>query len=74
MAYYRSPELREVIQEVVSRPGWRNGNALSLLLIAQPATSGSPRSIYSYEGTADKRAELRVYYSGRRMSLRRHPA
>jgi hypothetical protein len=31
---YNSPELRSIIQEVVNRPGWRWGNALSLLLIA----------------------------------------
>ncbi len=60
---YRSPELNQVIREVVSRAGWQNANALSLLLIAQPATMGAPREIWSYEGAADKRAELRVYYT-----------
>jgi hypothetical protein len=32
---YRSPELKDVVQEVLSRPGWRQGNAVTLLLIAE---------------------------------------
>jgi len=61
---YASPDLSAVVQEVVNRPGWQEGNALSLLLIAQEggATDAS-RRFWSYEGSYDDRAELKVYYS-----------
>lgn len=45
---YVSPELRDVIQEVVDRPGWRDRNALSLLLIADPGDT-APRKIWARE-------------------------
>jgi regulation of enolase protein 1 (concanavalin A-like superfamily) len=59
---YRSPDLREVVQEVLSRAGWRQGNALGLLLIGQPGDPG-PRSIWSFEGKPGSRAQLSVWYS-----------
>lgn len=59
---YRSPDHAEVVQEVVSREGWRQGNAIALLLIAQPGDMG-PRSIWSYEGKSGSRAQLSVWYS-----------
>ena len=46
---YTSPELREVIQEVVNRPGWRERNALSLLLIANSQADPNPRKIWARE-------------------------
>ncbi|MCD6519147.1 MAG: DUF1349 domain-containing protein [Anaerolineae bacterium] len=60
---YRSPELRDVIQEIVNRPGWHHSNALSLLLIAQEGDVSAPRKIWSFEGSYNKRAKLSVYYS-----------
>ena len=45
---YTSPELRDLIQEVVDRPGWRERNALSLLLIANPGDP-NPRKIWARE-------------------------
>jgi len=59
---YAVPELREVIQEVVDRPGWRWNNALSLLLIAQ-AGDYLPREIWSIDGDPDKAAFLILNYS-----------
>ena len=51
-----------MVQEVLSRPGWRQGNAMGLLLIAQPSDPG-PRSIWSFEGKPGSRAQLSVWYS-----------
>ncbi len=46
---YVSPDLRDIIQEVVDRPGWRERNALSLLLIANSQTDPNPRKIWARE-------------------------
>jgi len=46
---YTSPELRDIIQEVVDRPGWRERNALTLLLIANSQTDPNPRKIWARE-------------------------
>ncbi|MBC7236065.1 MAG: hypothetical protein H5T69_09495 [Chloroflexi bacterium] len=59
---YTSPELAPVIQAIVNRPGWRSGNALSLLLIGQGGDS-APRRVHSIEGSAHDRAMLLVDYS-----------
>jgi hypothetical protein len=61
---YRSPELRQVIQEIVDRPGWGAGNALSLLLIAQTGgTTSGPRRIVAYDGDAAQAARLVIYWT-----------
>ena len=60
---YWSPEIGPVIQEVVDRPGWKHNNAISLLLVAGPGMMGSPRKVWSYEGSKNDRAWLSLYYS-----------
>ena len=60
---YWSPEIGPVIQEVVDRPGWRHNNAVSLLLLAGPGLTASPRKVWSYEGSRNDRAWLSLYYS-----------
>ena len=61
--WYWSPDLSVVIQEIVDRPGWTSGNALALLLIADP---GDPsyryQDIYARDAGADLAAQLHVYY------------
>jgi len=43
-----SPDISSVIQQVVSRAGWANGNALVAFMIENPA-SNNYRDIYYYE-------------------------
>jgi hypothetical protein len=53
----RSPELTAVVQEIVDRPGWSNGNAMVLLI------SGSGQRVAeSYDGSADEAAVLELEY------------
>jgi hypothetical protein len=60
-----SPQLKAVIQEVVNRPGWRERNALSLLLIAGAAAQPGlpPRAVWAIEGSYPERAELIIRYT-----------
>jgi hypothetical protein len=55
-----SPDLRAIVQEVVDRPGWRTGNALTLF--AADDGSRGARSIGSRDDGADRAAVLTVIY------------
>ena len=64
---YQSPQLGPIIQEIVDRPGWRERNALTLLLIGEEPTLGGdpPREVWAVEGSYEDRAELIVWYTPR---------
>lgn len=53
-----TPDLKAVIQEIVSRPGWQSGNALVLLL-----TGTGKRTAFSYEGNAAAAPKLVVEFT-----------
>lgn len=49
---YQSPDLAKVIQEVISRPGWSEGNDLSLII--SPTSGGQPdRDILNRDAGSD---------------------
>lgn len=56
---YGSPNLANIIQEIVDRGGWTSGNSIAIIV------SGSgERSAWSYEGYASQAPELEVTFSG----------
>lgn len=53
---YRSPDVKNIIQEIVNRPGWQSGNALALTFTGQDqgATSDdNARDFEAFENVAD---------------------
>ena len=57
-ANQRTPDLRSVIQEIVSRPGWASGNAIAIIV------SGSGhRTAWTYDGNAPAAPLLHVEYT-----------
>ena len=54
-AAQRSPDLAAVLQEVVDRPNWQQGNAVNLLI-----NGSGERTAHAYEGDAEKVAKLEV--------------
>lgn len=56
-AQYTSGDIKSVVQEVVNRPGWAAGNALSLIL---SSSSAGERQFYSWDGNVGKSAQLVV--------------
>ena len=61
--WHSSPNLAPVIQEITDRPGWTSGNALALLLIADPRTrSFQYQQIHSRDAGRDKAARLYLVY------------
>jgi hypothetical protein len=55
----QSPSLTALVQEVVSRPGWRPGNALALLI-----TGTGVRTASAFDGAPGQAALLHVVYEG----------
>lgn len=54
----RTPDIASVVQEIVSRPGWASGNALSILI-----TGTGKRTAESYDGLAAAAPLLRIDYT-----------
>ncbi len=59
-AWYESPDIKSLVQEVVDRSGWSSGNALVLLYGAD--SYDSDRKFWAYEGDPAKAVELVVVY------------
>ena len=55
----RTPDLRGVFQEIVSRSGWASGNALVTII-----TGSGQRSAWSYDGKSGAAALLHVEFTG----------
>lgn len=53
----RSPDLKAVIQEIVSRPGWQSGASLALII-----SGTGQRVVESFDGEANAAASLFVEY------------
>jgi len=53
----RTPDLKALVQEVVSRPGWRSDNALAVIV-----TGAGRRVAYSYDGHPDKAPLLHIEF------------
>ncbi|MEN6575875.1 MAG: S8 family serine peptidase [Phycisphaerales bacterium] len=59
--WYESPELADVVQEVVDRPGWSSDNAM-VLIFWTTSYGGSDRKIWAYDGNPDSAARLLITY------------
>ncbi|WP_460923518.1 alkaline phosphatase PhoX [Pontibacter brevis] len=53
-----TPDLKAVVQEIVSRPGWKSGNAMALLI-----TGSGKRTAAAFEGSATGAPKLVVEYT-----------
>jgi hypothetical protein len=61
--WYDSPDLKDVVQEAVNRPGWAGGNALVLLLADDGSATSVNRLLYAYNSAAANGAELKIEYT-----------
>jgi hypothetical protein len=53
---YRSPDIKDIIQEIVDRTGWKSGNALSIVLAGEnqgPSNVENAREFESFENIED---------------------
>jgi len=56
-----SPDIGDIIQEILDRPGWSSDNSLALLVIAE-GDDTQYRDMYARDAGADTAAELYIYY------------
>lgn len=61
MAFNDSPELKTLIQEVIDRPGWASGNALSIFI--HDVASASRREVEAYDHASTDPVELVITYT-----------
>jgi hypothetical protein len=64
---YNSPEIKTIIQEIVSRGGWVSGNAMVLFWDdhagSSTAVNNTYRDVYTYDGSTTKCAKLHIEYT-----------
>ncbi len=75
--FYQTPDLSDVVQEVVNRTGWKSGNAIAFFLAGEnqgPSDVDNAREFEAYENIADpadggdgqnhpeRRAQLFIHY------------
>jgi subtilisin family serine protease len=58
--WYESPDIRQVVQEIVDRPGWAPGNAIVILYVG--GSYEDDRRFWSYDGAPDKAPRLKITY------------
>lgn len=56
---HQTPNLKDIVQQIVNRPGWKPGNAMAFMV----AGSGQ-RTAWSYDGNATMAPRLVVEYAG----------
>jgi hypothetical protein len=56
-------DVRQVIQEIVDRPGWSSGNAVVILYAG--SSYEDDRRFWSFDGAPDKAARLKITYQPR---------
>lgn len=61
---YTSPDIKTVIQEIIDRGGWSNGNDLGLITVDNGTSNDKIGRFYSYDGSTTKCALLEINYSG----------
>ncbi|MBI9088277.1 MAG: hypothetical protein JEZ12_03585 [Desulfobacterium sp.] len=57
---HNTPELKTIIQEIVDRDDWAEGNAISLKLTNPSGSPGSGRMAYSRDASSDKAPKLHI--------------
>jgi len=53
---YKTADISSIVQEIVNRPGWQSGNAMSFIFLAEnqgPSTVENAREFTSFENIAD---------------------
>ncbi len=61
----QTPSITSIIQEIIDRPNWNNGNSLSIIIKKQIVSHGGSddRDAYSFERDSSKSAKLHITYS-----------
>jgi hypothetical protein len=61
-AWYESPDISAVVQEIVNRPGWAADNSMVIIYTVNQITFGDERRFWSFDGDPTKAAKLVITY------------
>jgi hypothetical protein len=62
-SWYSSPDIKDIVQEIVDRSGWTAGNAMMLLHVDNGSTSDVNRAFYTYDATPTYAPKLVIEYT-----------
>ncbi len=60
--WFSSPDLRSIVQEIISRPGWRSGNPLSIILESDITNNDQYVDVVAYDLNPPYAATLVIKY------------
>ncbi|WP_281645134.1 PilC/PilY family type IV pilus protein [Parendozoicomonas sp. Alg238-R29] len=60
---YRSPDVSDILEEIVSKSGWSAGNALTLFVKTNTPTSSKNKRAYSWDGSPSQAPRLIIKLS-----------
>ena len=60
-SFNASPDLREIVQEIIDRPGWESGNAITIFV--EDHESESTRMVHHFEYGASHGAQMEIEYT-----------
>jgi hypothetical protein len=58
--WYESPDVAQVLQQVVDRPNWAAGN--TIVVLCASSSYEEDRRFWAYDGAPDKAARLKITY------------
>lgn len=61
-AWYESPDIKTVVQQIVDRPGWASDNAMAFVYTFGEDLGSGERRFWSYDGDPTKAAKLIITY------------
>lgn len=59
---YDTPDISNIIQEIIDRAGWQSGNSIGLGLINNGSAAGVIRAFYTYANDPEKAATLEIVW------------
>lgn len=62
-ATFDTPDIKDIVQEIISRAGWSSGNAMAFFLSDNGSSSGKYLEITEYSESTTKAALLTIEYS-----------
>ena len=61
-AMYQTPDLAAIVQEIVNRPDWSSGNALSFIVLDDGTLDGANRKATAFDWSPTQSAQISIEY------------
>lgn len=58
----KTPDLKDIVQEIIDREGWKTGNACAFKIRYKSSSVNAKRDVFSYDGSYTKAPVLHIRY------------